>query len=108
MIECSNAIKCPSVNYHLAGSKKIQQELSQPGVLEKFIPDPQKAQRLRKTFAKQYSLEMVNTSVSFSNVSPLPILDAYSSTELCDLFCKYTDICKYLILNNYLCTSSIY
>lgn len=58
MIECSNAIKCPSVNYHLAGSKKIQQELSQPGVLEKFIPDPQKAQRLRKTFAKQYSLEM--------------------------------------------------
>lgn len=71
MIECSNAIKCPSVNYHLAGSKKIQQELSQPGVLEKFIPDPQKAQRLRKTFAKQYSLEMVNTSVFFFQIFPL-------------------------------------
>ena len=64
MIECSNAIKCPSINYHLAGTKKIQQELSKPDVLEKFISDPQKAQRLQKTFAKQYSLEMVIASFS--------------------------------------------
>lgn len=58
MIECSNAIKCPSINYHLAGTKKIQQELSLPGVLEKFISDPERVQILRNTFAKQYSLEM--------------------------------------------------
>ncbi|XP_029635864.1 glutathione synthetase [Octopus sinensis] len=58
MIELSFAIKCPSINYHLAGTKKIQQELSRPGVLEKFIPDGSRVQKLRNTFVEQYSLEM--------------------------------------------------
>uniref|UniRef100_A0A0L8HVS1 Glutathione synthetase n=1 Tax=Octopus bimaculoides TaxID=37653 RepID=A0A0L8HVS1_OCTBM len=58
MIELSFAIKCPSINYHLAGTKKIQQELSRPGVLEKFISDGSRVQKLRNTFVEQYSLEM--------------------------------------------------
>ncbi|KAI8508675.1 hypothetical protein Bbelb_137740 [Branchiostoma belcheri] len=40
MIERSRAIKCPCISYHLAGTKKVQQELAQPGVLEKFLEDP--------------------------------------------------------------------
>jgi glutathione synthase len=37
MLERSSAIKCPSVALQLAGSKKVQAVLSQPGVLEEFI-----------------------------------------------------------------------
>lgn len=37
LIEKSTAIKCPTVGYQLAGSKKIQQELSKDGVLERFL-----------------------------------------------------------------------
>ncbi|GAB1597395.1 glutathione synthetase-like [Argonauta hians] len=58
MIELSLAIKCPSINFHLAGTKKIQMELSRPGSLEKFISDERQIQRLRNTFVNQYSLEM--------------------------------------------------
>jgi glutathione synthase len=35
-IEKSKAVKCPSAAYHLAGLKKVQQELALPGVLEKY------------------------------------------------------------------------
>uniref|UniRef100_A0A0L8HVV2 Glutathione synthetase n=1 Tax=Octopus bimaculoides TaxID=37653 RepID=A0A0L8HVV2_OCTBM len=63
MIELSFAIKCPSINYHLAGTKKIQQELSRPGVLEKFISDGSRVQKLRNTFVEQYSLEMCHAGV---------------------------------------------
>jgi len=37
MLERSRAIKCPSIALQLAGSKKIQAMLSQPGVLEHFV-----------------------------------------------------------------------
>lgn len=59
LIERSKAIKCPPVHYHLAGCKKIQQVLCEPGVLEKFINNPETLIRIRETFAKIYSLEMV-------------------------------------------------
>lgn len=36
-IERSKAIKCPSINLQLAGSKKIQAVLSRPGVVESFL-----------------------------------------------------------------------
>ncbi|XP_078688420.1 glutathione synthetase-like isoform X2 [Branchiostoma floridae x Branchiostoma belcheri] len=58
MIERSRAIKCPCISYHLAGTKKVQQELAQPGVLEKFLEDPMAVGRVRATFAGQYTLEM--------------------------------------------------
>ncbi|KAI8520214.1 hypothetical protein Bbelb_034710 [Branchiostoma belcheri] len=41
----SRAIKCPCISYHLAGTKKVQQELAQPGVLEKFLDDPMAVSR---------------------------------------------------------------
>jgi len=40
-MECSLAIKCPSIHYHLAGTKKVQQALAQPEMLERFISDPE-------------------------------------------------------------------
>ncbi|XP_013382970.1 glutathione synthetase-like [Lingula anatina] len=56
-IERSTAIKCPNIYYHLAGAKKIQQELGRPGVVERFIQDSEAVKRIRATFAGMYSLE---------------------------------------------------
>lgn len=56
--ELSKAIVCPSIGWHLAGSKKVQQELARPGVLEKFISDPKKVAAIRSTFTGLYSLEL--------------------------------------------------
>lgn len=50
MIERSYAIKCPTIGFQLAGSKKIQQLLAQPGVLEKFLT-PGDSMKLRRFFA---------------------------------------------------------
>ena len=36
MIERSLAIKSPSIQYHLAGTKKVQQALASPGTLERY------------------------------------------------------------------------
>ncbi|KAF9669997.1 hypothetical protein SADUNF_Sadunf13G0022600 [Salix dunnii] len=35
LMEQSSAVKCPSISYHLAGTKKIQQELAKPNMLER-------------------------------------------------------------------------
>ena len=37
-MERSVAIKCPSIAYHLSGTKKVQQVLTAPDVLERFLP----------------------------------------------------------------------
>lgn len=39
------------------GSKKIQQELARPGVLERFCDDDAQALRIRKAFVGLYALE---------------------------------------------------
>ena len=57
LIERSKAIKCPNIAYHLAGTKKIQQTLAQPGVLEDILQDDKKAQILRDSFTGLYSLD---------------------------------------------------
>ncbi|CAH1268486.1 GSS [Branchiostoma lanceolatum] len=57
-MERSKAIKCPCISYHLAGTKKVQQEVAQPGVLERFLEDPRAVGRVRATFAGQYTLEL--------------------------------------------------
>ncbi|ONK78541.1 uncharacterized protein A4U43_C02F19910 [Asparagus officinalis] len=56
-IEKSNAIKCPSISYHLAGTKKIQQELAKPNVLERFLENEEDIAKLRKCFAGLWSLD---------------------------------------------------
>ena len=37
LLERSRAIKCPSIPLQLAGAKKVQQVLTQPGMLERFL-----------------------------------------------------------------------
>ena len=58
-IERSRATKCPSLGYHLAGTKKVQQELARSGCLERFFPDVNEAPivtDIRNVFAGLYSL----------------------------------------------------
>lgn len=60
LLERSCAIKCPDIATQLAGTKKVQQELSRMGVLEMLLPgQPETVARLRATFAGLYSLDMV-------------------------------------------------
>eukprot|EP00878_Enallax_costatus_P022444 GHUV01023809.1.p1 GENE.GHUV01023809.1~~GHUV01023809.1.p1 ORF type:complete len:478 (+),score=162.56 GHUV01023809.1:1126-2559(+) len=56
LIESSSACKCPSVAYQLAGSKKVQQDLASPGVIEKFMGQEQ-GPAVRQLFAGLWSLD---------------------------------------------------
>uniref|UniRef100_A0A3Q1EHH7 Glutathione synthetase n=1 Tax=Acanthochromis polyacanthus TaxID=80966 RepID=A0A3Q1EHH7_9TELE len=59
LMERSQAVKCPDIGTHLAGTKKVQQVLARPGVLERFFPDqPQVVEQIRATFAGLYTLDM--------------------------------------------------
>ncbi|KAA8545067.1 hypothetical protein F0562_019834 [Nyssa sinensis] len=55
LMEQSIAIKCPSISYHLAGTKKIQQELAKPNVLERFLENKDDIAKVRKCFAGLWS-----------------------------------------------------
>ncbi|KAJ2629380.1 Glutathione synthetase [Coemansia sp. RSA 1290] len=57
LVERSRAIAVPSLAYHLAGCKKIQQVLAQPGVVERFIADSEVAARVRECFVGLYPLD---------------------------------------------------
>lgn len=55
-LEKSAAIKCPSILSHLATFKKVQQALTIPGALERFLPESEAA-TIRKTFMPMYPLD---------------------------------------------------
>lgn len=58
-MEQSRATKSPCLGYHLAGTKKVQQELARPGTLERFFPSDNEqpvVESLRGAFAGLYSL----------------------------------------------------
>lgn len=57
LLERSGAVKSPSVAMHLAGTKKVQQVLAQPGVLERFVTKPEDATAMRRVFAGLYALD---------------------------------------------------
>lgn len=56
-IELSRCIKCPTVAHQLMGTKKMQQVLARPGILERFLPDKDSVNRVRKTFTGLYTLD---------------------------------------------------
>jgi glutathione synthetase len=56
LLERSHAIKCPSVQQQLAGTKKVQQELARPGELERFV-SREAAAAMRPCFAGLHGLD---------------------------------------------------
>ncbi len=59
LIERSTAIKCPSLAWQLCGTKKMQQTLAMPGVLEDILPDRERIARIRGCFAGLSALDSV-------------------------------------------------
>lgn len=57
LIEQSSAVKCPSISYHLTGTKKIQQELAKPNVLERFLENKDDIAKVQACFAGLWSLD---------------------------------------------------
>jgi len=57
LMERSLAIKSPSIHYHLAGTKKVQQELAKAGVIEKYLGDEAKVESVRGIFTGLYSID---------------------------------------------------
>jgi len=57
LIEKSNAVKCPNINYHLAGTKKVQQVLARPENLRRFLKDEAKVQAIQRVTIGLYSLD---------------------------------------------------
>ncbi|KAG8048838.1 hypothetical protein GUJ93_ZPchr0009g783 [Zizania palustris] len=57
LIEQSSAVKCPSISYHLVGTKKIQQELAKPNILERFLENKEQIAKICKCFAGLWSLD---------------------------------------------------
>ncbi|CAI5724275.1 unnamed protein product [Hyaloperonospora brassicae] len=62
IIERSYAIKCPSIAYHLAGTKKVQQVLADPAVLRRFMSE-EEATQLESSFAGLYGLEKNSATI---------------------------------------------
>lgn len=60
LVERSLAIKSPNIQQHLAGAKRIQQALCEPGVMQRFIKDQDIIDKLKVTFVPQYSFEKEN------------------------------------------------
>jgi glutathione synthetase len=63
LIEQSMAIKCPDITYHLVGTKKVQQILSVPGVLERFVDSEPALARLQQCFCRLYSLDSTDPDI---------------------------------------------
>ncbi|XP_025075872.1 glutathione synthetase-like [Pogonomyrmex barbatus] len=57
LIERSLAIKCPSIQYHLAGTKKVQQILAKPGMVARFLKDEKMMTKVKKVFTGLYPLD---------------------------------------------------
>ena len=55
-LEKSCAIKSPSILSHLTGFKKVQQALTAPGILERWLT-PHEAEKLSRTFAPMFPLD---------------------------------------------------
>ena len=56
LIEKSSAVKCPSIPYHLAGTKKVQQLLSDETVLSRFTDSAEETRLAMSVFAPMSGL----------------------------------------------------
>ncbi|CAK9796535.1 Glutathione synthetase [Anthophora plagiata] len=57
LIERSLAIKCPTIQYHLAGTKKVQQALAKPDVIGRFLKNEKTCAEIKEIFTELYALD---------------------------------------------------
>ena len=56
LVEKSLAVKCPNIGLHLAGSKKVQQELARANAVERYLT-AKESKQIRTCFAGLYALD---------------------------------------------------
>ncbi|KAK0549119.1 Glutathione synthetase [Tilletia horrida] len=71
MLERSAAIKCPTVALQLAGAKKVQQVLAEPGVLEKFLLEAPASSDDRTSHVRFTTQDVDLLRSTFSGLWPL-------------------------------------
>lgn len=57
LMECSMAVKCPSIDVHLAGFKKYQQSFSDEALLQEVVQDEEVVNNVKALFKGIWSLE---------------------------------------------------
>lgn len=70
LLEHSFAVKCPCIGYHLAGTKKVQQVLAEPGEVERFLTVQEEIAMCRGVFAGLFSLDPANDGLPLDPNSP--------------------------------------
>jgi len=63
-IEMSRSVKCGSVAHQLVGTKKVQEVLTRPGQVERFVGKTT-AEKIRRTFVALHALDMVGVICFF-------------------------------------------
>jgi glutathione synthetase len=82
LIENSNTAACPSVSLQLAGSKKVQQDIANPGVVERFAASAQDAELMRTFFAGLWGLDNLHDENSAESIaSAAAVADAIENPE---------------------------
>jgi glutathione synthase len=57
LLERSRASQCPSFALQLAGAKKVQEVLTRPGILERFLAPSEGADAVRDSWVRMWSLD---------------------------------------------------
>lgn len=57
LLERSRAAQCPSLALQLAGGKKVQEVLTRPGVLERFLAPSEGAESVRESWVRMWALD---------------------------------------------------
>jgi glutathione synthetase len=58
LLESSRAAQCPSLALQLAGAKKVQEVLTHPGVLERFLAPEEGAAAVRDSWVRMWALDV--------------------------------------------------
>ncbi|KAH9960349.1 glutathione synthase [Lactifluus volemus] len=57
LLERSRAVQCPSLALQLAGGKKVQEVLTRPGILERFLSPSEGATAMRESWMRMWGLD---------------------------------------------------
>ncbi|CDW54263.1 Peptidase C14 and CARD and GSH synthase and GSH s ynth ATP domain containing protein [Trichuris trichiura] len=68
LIEMSTAIKCPWIGFHLAGVKKIQQTLSFPKNLGRFVKDAQTRRRILSVTMPMFGFDRSSSAADWETI----------------------------------------
>ncbi|KFD63361.1 hypothetical protein M514_02081, partial [Trichuris suis] len=68
LIEMSSAIKCPWIGFHLAGIKKVQQTLSFPKNLNRFVQDAETRRRILSVTMPMFGFDRSSSAADWETI----------------------------------------